>query len=82
MSSLKWYTLTLPPRTSTHYAYLQIGRGMRLSPGTGKDDCHIIDFVDSTGRVAGVVSVPTLFGLDPSELIEGTGVPKPLPTHG
>ena len=44
---------------------------MRLSPQTGKDNCHIIDFVDSTSRVAGVVSTPTLFGLDPSELIDG-----------
>ena len=44
---------------------------MRLSPETGKKDCHIIDFVDSTNRVPGVVSVPTLFGLDPSEVIDG-----------
>lgn len=50
---------------------LQIGRGMRLSPGTGKEDCRIIDFVDSTNRVAGVISTPTLFGLDPSEVIDG-----------
>ncbi len=44
---------------------------MRLSPGTGKQDCHIIDFVDSMKRVVGMVSVPTLFGLDPTTL-EGT----------
>lgn len=44
---------------------------MRLSPDTGKKDCHIIDFVDSTSRVQGVVCVPTMFGLDPSEIIEG-----------
>ena len=50
---------------------LQIGRGMRLSPQTGKTDCHIIDFVDSTSRVSGVVCTPTLFGLDPDEAIEG-----------
>lgn len=37
---------------------------MRLSPETGKTDCHIIDFVDSTSRVPGIISVPTLFGLD------------------
>jgi hypothetical protein len=42
---------------------------MRLFPG--KKDCHIIDFVDSTSRVQGVMCVPTLFGLDPSELIDG-----------
>lgn len=44
---------------------------MRLSPQTGKVDCHIIDFVDSTGRMPGVVSVPTLLGLHPDEVIEG-----------
>ena len=44
---------------------------MRLSPETGKDDCRIIDFVDSTSRVPGVVSTPTLFGLDPAEVVDG-----------
>ena len=44
---------------------MQIGRGMRLSPHTGKEDCHIVDFVDSLNRVDGVMSTPTLFGLDP-----------------
>ena len=44
---------------------------MRLSPETGKEDCHIIDFVDSASRHNGVVSVPTLFGLDPVEIIDG-----------
>jgi ATP-dependent helicase IRC3 len=41
---------------------------MRLSPSTGKEDCRIIDFVDSTSRVNGVVSVPTIFGLNPGEI--------------
>ena len=49
----------------------QIGRGMRLSPETGKQDCHVIDLVDSVTRVAGIMSTPSLFGLDPSELIDG-----------
>jgi ATP-dependent helicase IRC3 len=44
---------------------------MRLSPETGKKECLVIDFVDSSNRVAGVVSTPTLFGLDPSELVDG-----------
>ena len=44
---------------------------MRLSPETGKQDCRVIDFVDSQNRVAGVVSVPTLLGLDPSDIIDG-----------
>lgn len=41
---------------------------MRLSPDTGKEDCRIIDFVDSSTRVSGVVSTPTLFGLDPGDI--------------
>ena len=57
-----------PPPSSS----LQIGRGMRLSPDTGKKDCRIIDFVDSTSRMSGIVSVPTLFGLDPDTVaVEG-----------
>ncbi|KAM5529998.1 hypothetical protein V8D89_016337 [Ganoderma adspersum] len=58
-----------PTRSRNLFAQM-IGRGMRLSPGTGKKDCRIIDFVDSEQRVAGVVSTPTLFGLDPSELTD------------
>ncbi|KAF7985333.1 hypothetical protein HWV62_6533 [Athelia sp. TMB] len=60
------FRLALPVSKYSH----QIGRGMRQSPGTGKKNCRIIDFVDSTGRVAGVVSTPTLFGLDPTEIID------------
>lgn len=44
---------------------------MRQSPASGKVDCRIIDFVDSTSRISGVVSIPSLLGLDPSELIDG-----------
>lgn len=44
---------------------------MRLSPLTRKQDCHIIDFVDTLNRVDGVVSTPTLFGLDPSADVTG-----------
>lgn len=44
---------------------------MRLSPDTGKKDCQIIDFVDIGGRAPGLVSTPTLFGLDPSEIVDG-----------
>lgn len=39
----------------------QVGRGLRLSPETGKEDCHIIDVVDSTSD--GLVVSPTLLGL-------------------
>jgi len=58
-----------PTRSRNVFAQM-IGRGMRQSPGTGKENCRIIDFVDTTNRVAGVVSTPTLFGLDPSEVID------------
>ena len=44
---------------------------MRLSPDTGKQDCYIIDFVDSMKRVVGVVSAPTLLGLDPAIVVDG-----------
>lgn len=44
---------------------------MRLSPATDKKDCQIIDFVDIAGRAPGLVSIPTLFGLDPSEIVDG-----------
>lgn len=47
---------------------------MRLSPNTGKDDCHIIDFVDTMNRVSGVVSTPTLFGLEPDTDITGVHI--------
>ncbi|KAH8835713.1 P-loop containing nucleoside triphosphate hydrolase protein [Flagelloscypha sp. PMI_526] len=60
-----------PTRSRNVYAQM-IGRGMRLSPKTEKIDCHVIDFVDSTSRVAGIISSPTLFGLDPNAvLVEG-----------
>ncbi|TDL28609.1 P-loop containing nucleoside triphosphate hydrolase protein [Rickenella mellea] len=57
-----------PTRSRNVFAQM-IGRGMRLSPETGKEDCHIIDFVDSSGMVNGVVSIPTLFGVDPDDVI-------------
>ena len=56
---------------------------MRLSPETGKEDCHIIDYVDSVNRVSGVMSVPTLFGLDPMKLnLESKSVTQLLPPFG
>lgn len=48
---------------------------MRLSPSTDKADCRIIDFVDSNSRVAGIVSTPTLFGLEPEDEIQGAFCP-------
>ncbi|KAF8560312.1 P-loop containing nucleoside triphosphate hydrolase protein [Imleria badia] len=62
-----------PTRSRNVYAQM-IGRGMRQSPASGKVDCRIIDFVDSTSRISGVVSIPTLLGLDPSELIDDASI--------
>ncbi|EJD55046.1 P-loop containing nucleoside triphosphate hydrolase protein [Auricularia subglabra TFB-10046 SS5] len=63
--------LARPTRSRNLFAQM-IGRGMRLSPQTGKEDCHILDFVDSTTRVQGIVTTPTLFGLQPAEEVTGT----------
>lgn len=53
---------------------------MRLSPSTGKEDCRVMDFVDVTSRL-NVVSLPSLFGLDPAEIEdEGMG-PTPIRTR-
>ncbi|KAF8905532.1 P-loop containing nucleoside triphosphate hydrolase protein [Gymnopilus junonius] len=59
--------LARPTRSRNLYAQM-IGRGMRQSPNTGKADCRIIDFVDNQSRVNGLVTSPTLFGLNPGEL--------------
>lgn len=55
------------PTRSRNLLVQMIGRGMRLHKG--KEDCHVIDMVSSLET--GIVTVPTLFGLDPSELING-----------
>lgn len=54
------------PTRSRNLLVQMIGRGMRLHPD--KTNCHIIDMVSSLA--AGIVTTPTLFGLDPSELVE------------
>ncbi|KAJ2920402.1 hypothetical protein MD484_g119, partial [Candolleomyces efflorescens] len=56
-----------PTRSKNIFSQM-IGRGLRLSPDTGKEDCHIIDYVDTVNRVSSVMSVPTLLGLDPMKL--------------
>lgn len=48
-----------------------MGRGMRLSPETGKKDCLILDFVSSDKDNKGAVSVLTFLDLDPLEVVEG-----------
>jgi ATP-dependent helicase IRC3 len=46
----------------------KIGRGMRLSPSTGKTDCLLVDFADSSKRIADLMSLPTLLGIDAWEM--------------
>ncbi|KAJ9636897.1 putative ATP-dependent helicase IRC3 [Coniosporium tulheliwenetii] len=58
------------PTKSRNLLVQMIGRGMRLHPG--KKDCHIIDMVASLE--AGIVTTPTLFGLDPSEIVSDAAV--------
>ncbi|KAJ8061819.1 hypothetical protein OCU04_009612 [Sclerotinia nivalis] len=54
------------PTKSRNLLVQMIGRGMRLHHG--KENCHIIDMVATLST--GIVTTPTLFGLDPSELID------------
>jgi ATP-dependent helicase IRC3 len=54
------------PTKSRNLLVQMIGRGMRLHPG--KKNFHVIDMVASLET--GIVTTPTLFGLDPSELVE------------
>jgi ATP-dependent helicase IRC3 len=58
------------PTRSRNLLVQMIGRGMRLHPG--KKNCHIIDLVSSLET--GIVTTPTLFGLDPNELVEEASV--------
>ncbi|KAG6039525.1 hypothetical protein E4U41_002495 [Claviceps citrina] len=58
------------PTRSRNLLVQMIGRGMRLHPG--KKNCHIIDLVSSLDT--GIVTTPTLFGLDPNELVDEASV--------
>jgi ATP-dependent helicase IRC3 len=58
------------PTRSRNLLVQMIGRGMRLHPG--KANCHVIDMVASLAT--GIVTTPTLFGLDPSELIDSANL--------
>ncbi|KEF58376.1 uncharacterized protein A1O9_06302 [Exophiala aquamarina CBS 119918] len=58
------------PTKSRNLLVQMIGRGMRLHPG--KKNCHVIDMVASLAT--GIVTVPTLFGLDPKELVKKASV--------
>lgn len=58
------------PTRSRNLLIQMIGRGMRLHQG--KANCHVIDMVSSLET--GIVTTPSLFGLDPSELVSGASV--------
>ncbi|EGX92942.1 DEAD/DEAH box helicase [Cordyceps militaris CM01] len=58
------------PTRSRNLLIQMIGRGMRLHPG--KRNCHVLDMVSSLET--GIVTTPTLFGLDPDELVTGASV--------
>jgi ATP-dependent helicase IRC3 len=53
------------PTRSRNLLVQMIGRGMRLHPD--KVNCHIIDMVSSLDT--GIVTTPTLFGLNPNEMV-------------
>ncbi|GAA6008126.1 hypothetical protein JCM10207_007038 [Rhodosporidiobolus poonsookiae] len=59
------------PTRSQNLFLQMLGRGLRLSPDSGKEDCLVIDLVGNSASSGGVVCTPTLFGLDPNDPIEG-----------
>lgn len=58
------------PTRSKNLLIQMIGRGMRLHPS--KKNCHVIDLVSSLET--GIVTTPTLFGLDPDALVDKASV--------
>lgn len=58
------------PTRSRNLLIQMIGRGMRLHPD--KKDCHVIDMVSNLET--GIVTTPTLFGLDPDIILNETGI--------
>lgn len=72
-----FFTLDIPvidsiimarPTKSNVLFQQMLGRGMRLHPG--KEDCLVLDFVDVV-RGDGLVTVPTLLGLDTDAILQG-----------
>ncbi|GAA5873706.1 hypothetical protein JCM8547_002680 [Rhodosporidiobolus lusitaniae] len=59
------------PTRSQNLFLQMLGRGLRLSPDTGKQDCLLIDLVGNSTSSSGVICTPTLFGLNPEEKIDG-----------
>ncbi|WVQ94455.1 hypothetical protein IAU59_001534 [Kwoniella sp. CBS 9459] len=60
------------PTTNRNLLIQMVGRGLRLSPKTGKKNCLLIDIEDSVARADGMRVSPTLLGLDLTELDEKT----------
>lgn len=60
------------PTRSQNLFLQMLGRGLRLSPDTNKENCLLIDLVGNSASPGTLVCTPTLFGLDPSEKIDGT----------
>ncbi|EED15595.1 DEAD/DEAH box helicase, putative [Talaromyces stipitatus ATCC 10500] len=58
------------PTRSKSLLIQMIGRGLRLHPE--KENCHIIDMVSTLNT--GIMSTPTLFGLDPDEALNTQSV--------
>ncbi|ROT38682.1 P-loop containing nucleoside triphosphate hydrolase protein [Sodiomyces alkalinus F11] len=58
------------PTRSRNLLVQMIGRGMRLHKE--KSNCHIVDMVSSLET--GIVTTPTLFGLDPGDLLDKSSV--------
>lgn len=64
------------PTKSPNLFFQMVGRGMRISSATGKNDCRVIDLVDSLERVGGVMSGPVLFQQEADEIIDSDGKPS------
>lgn len=57
------------PTKSRSLLIQMIGRGLRLH--ASKENCHVIDMVSVLKT--GIVTTPTLFGLDPDEVVDNAG---------
>ena len=62
--------LSRPTRSQNLFLQM-LGRGLRLSPASGKRDCLLIDMIAFTRNPEALVCTPTLFGLDPLSEIDG-----------
>ena len=71
MPSIDCVLLARPTKSRNLFSQM-IGRGMRLSPATLKQDCLVLDVVGNLKN--DLVCTPTLFGLRQDELIQGTQV--------